>query len=73
LELAPRLEPGTCCKGLCQAGVTVEPGRYPGMIHGFFQMTGLEGSRRLHRELGDWMREADQVERAAIGDEVTGA
>ena len=26
------------------------------MIHGFFQMTGaLEGSRRLHRELGDWM------------------
>jgi hypothetical protein len=43
------------------------------MIHGFFQMTGLEGSRRLHRELGDWMREADQVERAAIGDEVTGA
>jgi hypothetical protein len=29
------------------------------MIHGFFQMTGaLEGSRRLHRELGGWMREA---------------
>jgi hypothetical protein len=27
------------------------------MIHGFFQMTGaLEGSRQLHRELGDWMR-----------------
>ena len=44
-------------EGLRQAGVTVELRRYPGMIHGFFQMTGaLEGSRRLHRELGDWMR-----------------
>ena len=43
---------------LREAGATVELRRYAGMIHGFFQMTGaLEGSRRLHRELGDWMRE----------------
>jgi hypothetical protein len=46
-------------KALRQAAVAVELRRYRGMIHGFFQMTGaLEGSRRLHRELGDWMREA---------------
>lgn len=46
-------------EALRQAGATVELRRYDGMIHGFFQMTGaLEGSRRLHRELGDWMREA---------------
>jgi acetyl esterase len=46
-------------KGLRQAGVLVELRRYPGMIHGFFQMTGaLERSRRLHRELGEWMRDA---------------
>lgn len=43
---------------LHSAGVKVTLRRYPGMIHGFFQMTGaLEGSRRLHRELGQWMRE----------------
>ncbi|HKH19131.1 MAG TPA: alpha/beta hydrolase [Solirubrobacteraceae bacterium] len=62
-------------KGLRQVGVTVELRRYRGMIHGFFQMTGaLEGSRRLHRELGDWMRAAaDQAQRATIGDEAAGA
>ena len=59
---------------LRQAGVTVELRRYRGMIHGFFQMTGaLEGSRRLHRELGDWMREAaGQAQRVKVGDQVTG-
>ena len=42
---------------LARAGVEVEQREFPGMIHGFFQMTGaLEGSRRLHRELGDWIR-----------------
>jgi hypothetical protein len=26
-------------------------------VNGFFQMTGaLQGSRQLHRELGDWMQ-----------------
>jgi acetyl esterase len=62
-------------EGLRQAGVAVELRRYAGMIHGFFQMTGaLEGSRRLHRELGDWMREAaDQAQRATVGDEAAGA
>ena len=34
----------------------------------------LEGSRRLHRELGDWMREAaDQAQRGKVGDEAAGA
>lgn len=52
-------------EGLREAGVTVELRRYRWMIHGFFQMTGaLEGSRRLHRELGEWIREtADQTHR----------
>jgi acetyl esterase len=52
-------------EGLRQAGVPVELRRYPGMIHGFFQMTrALECSRRLHCELGNWMREAaDQAKR----------
>lgn len=46
-------------RALREAGVAVELRRYQGMIHGFFQMTGaLEGSRRLHRELGRWMRGA---------------
>jgi acetyl esterase len=42
---------------LRESGVRVELRRYAGMIHGFFQMTALGGSRRLHRELGEWMRE----------------
>ena len=52
-------------EGLRQAGVPVELRRYPGMINGFFQMTrALECSRRLHCELGNWMREAaDQAKR----------
>jgi acetyl esterase len=42
---------------LRDAGVQVELRRYQGMIHGFFQMTGaLAGSRRLHCELGEWIR-----------------
>jgi len=54
-------------KGLRGTGASVELRRYRGMIHGFFQMTGaIEGSRRLHRELGDWMREAaDHAQRVA--------
>ena len=42
---------------LREAGVQVDLRRYRGTIHGFFQMTGaLASARRLHRELGDWMR-----------------
>jgi acetyl esterase len=62
-------------KGLRQAGVRVELRRYRGMVHGFFQMSAaLEGSRRLHRELGGWMGEAaEQARRATVRDEVAGA
>ena len=53
-------------KALLQAGVTVKLRRYLGMIHGCFQMTGaLEGSRQLHRELGNWMRETADRQRSA--------
>jgi acetyl esterase/lipase len=48
--------------------VDVELRRYRGMIHGFFQMTAaLEGSRTLHRELGDWIR--DRAEQAVRVDD----
>jgi hypothetical protein len=45
------------------------------MIHGFFQMTAaLECSRRLHSELGEWMREAAaQAQRLTVRDEAAGA
>ena len=39
------------------ADVDTTLSRYPGAIHGFFQMTGaLEASRQLHAELGHWIR-----------------
>jgi acetyl esterase len=42
---------------LREAGKQTDLRRYPGMIHGFFQMTGaLTASRQLHADLGDWMR-----------------
>ncbi len=52
-------------QNLRSAGVEVDARRYRGMIHGFFQMTGaLESSQQLHRELGDWVRDAaDQAQR----------
>ena len=41
---------------LRRAGVDVELRRYPGMIHGFFQMTAaLDTARRLHSELAQWL------------------
>lgn len=41
---------------LKEQGVEVDHWSYPGMIHGFFQMTGaLDASRRLHTELGAWI------------------
>jgi acetyl esterase len=54
-------------RNLREAGVKAELRRYRGMIHGFFQMTGaLEGSRQLHRELGDWMHaQAGQARRTS--------
>jgi acetyl esterase len=40
-----------------RAGVAVRRRRYPGMIHGFFQMTAaLDGARVLHEELARWLR-----------------
>jgi acetyl esterase len=58
-------------ESLRDAGVQVELRRYQGMIHGFFQMTGaLAGSRRLHRELGEWMRwHTERAPRAPLTDE----
>lgn len=42
---------------LREAGVDVDLSRYPGTIHGFFQMTAaLQAARRLHGELGQWIR-----------------
>ena len=42
---------------LREAGKQTDLRRYPGMIQGFFQMTGaLTASRQLHADLGDWMR-----------------
>jgi acetyl esterase len=41
---------------LRRAGVRVETHRYAGMIHGFFQMTGvLDDARRLQADIGDWI------------------
>jgi acetyl esterase len=41
---------------LTEQGVQVEHWPYPGMIHGFFQMSGaLDAARRLHEELGAWI------------------
>ena len=56
----PVRDDGECyARALQEAGVEVVLRRYQGMIHGFFQMTGvLEASRRLYRELGEWMRQA---------------
>lgn len=51
-----RDEAVTYAQRLHEAGVHVEHWSYPGMIHGFFQMTGaLDSSRRLHEALGAWV------------------
>lgn len=51
-----RDEAVTYAQHLHEGGVHVEHWSYPGMIHGFFQMTGaLDASRRLHKELGAWI------------------
>jgi acetyl esterase len=51
-----RDEGETYAQRLRAAGVDAELRRYPGMIHGFFQMTAaLESARRLHDELGRWL------------------
>jgi acetyl esterase len=60
-------------ESLRRTGASVELRRYRGMIHGFFQMTALEGARRLHRELGDWMREAADHAQRVAGDDDGGA
>jgi acetyl esterase len=44
-------------QNLRNAGVEVDVRRFPGMIHGFFQMTAaLNAARLLHDELAQWMK-----------------
>jgi acetyl esterase len=57
-----RDEGETYAGNLRRAGVEVELRRYPGMIHGFFQMTAaLDAARRLHDELGRWLKSRSAI------------
>ena len=41
---------------LSAAGVDVQATRYPGMVHGFFSMTGvLDAARRAHAEVAAYL------------------
>jgi acetyl esterase len=52
-----RDEAETYADKLASEGVAVESRRYPGMIHGFFQLTGvLDASREVHDHLADWLK-----------------
>jgi acetyl esterase len=52
-----RDEGETYADRLGRAGVDVELRRYPGMIHGFFQMTAaLDAAQQLHAALAQWLK-----------------
>lgn len=58
-EYDPLFDDGRIYAGrLLNAGVAATYSEYPGMIHGFLFMQGvLDGSKRLHDEIGSWVRD----------------